>query len=84
MKRAEKQLAAIEADFAKNLDLLNEEEFKRANEARREEQAQLQARLEELASSLTAQSLRHDAIAPTSPRFVPLDSRPLSRQQSHR
>ena len=63
MKRVEKQLAAIEADFAKNLDLLNEEEFKRANEARREEQAQLQARLEELASSLTAQSLRHDAVA---------------------
>ena len=59
LKRVEKQLAAIEADFAKNLDLLkrellNEEEFKRANETRREEQAQLQARLEELASSLTA------------------------------
>ena len=32
-------------------------------EARREEQARLQARLEELASSLTAQSLRHDAVA---------------------
>ena len=68
LHRVEKQLAAIEADFAKNLDLLkrellNEEEFKRANEARREEQAQLQARLEELASSLTAQSQRHDAVA---------------------
>ena len=68
LKRVEKQLAGIEADFAKNLDLLkrellNEEEFKRANETRREEQAQLQARLEELASSLTAQSVRHDAVA---------------------
>jgi hypothetical protein len=64
---APKLEAAIEADFAKNLDLLkrdllNEEEFKQANEARPEEQAQLQARLEELASSLTAQSQRHDAV----------------------
>ena len=63
-----KQLGAIEADFNKNLDLLkrellNEDEFKRANEARREEHAQLQARREELVSSLTAQSERHDAVA---------------------
>jgi len=43
--------------------MIGNEEFKRANEARREEQAQLQARLEELASPLTAQSLRHDAVA---------------------
>jgi site-specific DNA recombinase len=67
LKRVEKQLGVIEADFAKNLDLLkrellNEDEFKRANEARREEQAQLQARREELVSSLAAQSERHDAV----------------------
>jgi hypothetical protein len=63
LNRVDNQLAAIEADFAKNLDLLNEEEFKRGNEARREEQAQLQARRDELVASLTAQSQRHGAVA---------------------
>ena len=42
LKRVEKQLAVIETDFNKNLDLLkrellNEDEFRPANEARREE-----------------------------------------------
>ena len=67
LRRVEKQLAAIETDFAKNLDLLkrdilNDDEFKKANETRRQERSQLEARQEELTSSLLAQAERHDAV----------------------
>ncbi|MDA1036007.1 MAG: hypothetical protein O3B65_03890 [Chloroflexi bacterium] len=43
--------------------MINDEEFQKANEARREERGTLETRREELSSSLVAQAERHDAIA---------------------
>lgn len=67
LRRIGKQLTAIEADFDKNLDLLkrdilNDDEFTKANEARRQERSQLEARQVGLASKLRAQAERHDAV----------------------
>lgn len=55
------------ADFARKLDLpkrdiLNDDKFKEANEARRLERSQLEARQQELTSSLQAQAERHDTV----------------------
>ena len=58
----------IEADFDKNLDLLkrellNEEEFRRVNEARREERSQLEGRHEELAAAVADQEARQEGVS---------------------
>ena len=58
----------IEADFDKNLDLLkrellNEEEFRRVNEARREERSQLEGRHEELAAAAADQHSRQEGVS---------------------
>ena len=67
MRRVDKRLVEIEADFDKNVDLLkrgllNEEEFRRVNEARREERAQLEGRREELATALADQASRQEGV----------------------
>ena len=64
-----KRLEAVEADFDKNLDLLkrsvlNENEFQRANEARREEHARLEGRRDELTEWLEAQNERQETVGP--------------------
>ena len=53
LKSVERRLAEVEADFAKNLallkrDVLDEAEFRTANEARRDERARLTGRQTEL------------------------------------
>ena len=64
MKR---RFAEVEADFAKNLallkrDVLNEEEFRKANEARREERTRLGARQAELSEWVAQQHDREEAV----------------------
>ena len=66
--RVDKRLVEIDADFDKNLDLLkrdllNEEEFRRVNEARREERAQLAGRREELAAAVADQASRQQGVS---------------------
>ena len=61
LQRVKRRLGELEADFDKNLelhkrDVLNEEEFRRANELRREERARLESRHEELVGWLAVQS----------------------------
>ena len=68
LQGVEKRLAAIEVDFDKNLellkrDVLNETEFRKANEARREERGLLEARRDELVDLLSAQHQRDEAAA---------------------
>jgi hypothetical protein len=53
LRQVERRLAEVEADFAKNLellkrDVLNEEEFNKANVARRDERVRLTGRQTEL------------------------------------
>lgn len=57
--RLEKRLAALDADFHKNLELLkkgllNDEEFSKANEQRRDERASTEIRLAELREHLSS------------------------------
>ena len=59
LKQVERRLAEAEADFAKNLTLLkrevlDEEEFRKANEARRDERTRLTRRQTELAGWLAS------------------------------
>ena len=68
LRRVDKRLVEIEADFDKNLDLLkrdvlNEEEFRRVNEARREERTQLEGRREELAAAVADQASRQEGVS---------------------
>ena len=58
----------IEADFHQNVDLLkrdllNEEEFRRVNEARREERWRLEGRREELAAAVADQLSRQEGVS---------------------
>ena len=67
LKQVERRLAEVEADFAKNLallkrDVLDEEEFRKANEARREERARLTDRQTELSEWLAQQRDRQEAV----------------------
>ena len=75
LRRVDKRLADIEADFHKNVDLLkrdllNEEEFRRVNEARREERSHLEGRREELASSGRSGLTPGRRIRPTRPHQI--------------
>ena len=68
LRRVDKRLVEIEADFDKNLDLLkrdllNEEEFRRVNEARREERSQLEGRREGLAAAVADQVSRQGGVS---------------------
>ena len=68
MRRVDKRLADIEADFDKNVDLLkrdllNEEEFRKLNEARREERSELEGRREELAAAVADQASRQEGMS---------------------
>ena len=74
LKSVERRLAEVEADFAKNLallkrDVLDEEEFRKANEARRDERARLTGRQTELTEWLAQQDERQEAVG-TLPRRV--------------
>ena len=67
LKQVERRLAEVEADFAKNLellkrDVLDEEEFRKANGARRDERARLDARQADLAEWLAQQHERQEAV----------------------
>ena len=67
LKQVERRLAEVEADFAKNLallkrDVLDEEEFRKANEARRDERTRLTARQTELTEWLEQQHQRQEAV----------------------
>ena len=68
LRSVDKRLVKIEADFDKNVDLLkhdllNEEEFRRLNEARREERSQLAGRREELAAAVADQEARQEGVS---------------------
>lgn len=69
LAKLEKKLAALDSDFHKNLDLLkkgllNEEEFGKANERRRDERAATESRLAELREeSEAAESAKESAAA---------------------
>ena len=87
LRQVERRIAELEADFAKNLELLkrevlNEEEFRAANEARREERAWLEKRQAEGSTWLDQQHQRQDAVDTLPTRvgsflddFQPLDVR---------
>ena len=67
LKSVERRLAEVEADFAKNLallkrDVLDEEEFRKANGARRDERARLTGRQTELTEWLAQQRERQEAV----------------------
>ncbi|MCH8198871.1 MAG: recombinase family protein, partial [Chloroflexi bacterium] len=67
LKGVERRLAEVEADFAKNLallkrDVLDEAEFRTANEARRDERARLTGRQTELTAWLAQQRERQEAV----------------------
>ncbi len=67
LRQVDRRLAEVEADFAKNLallkrDVLDEEEFRKANEARRDERARLTGRQTELAEWLANQRSRQEAV----------------------
>ena len=67
LKQVERRLAEVEADFAKNLallkrDVLDEEEFRKANEARRDERTRLTGRQTELTEWLAQQRERHETV----------------------
>ena len=67
LKQVERRLAEVEGDFAKNLgllkrDVLDEEEFRAANEARRDERARLTGRQTELSERLAGQRERQEAV----------------------
>jgi hypothetical protein len=65
--RTEKRLAALDADFHKNLDLLkdgilNEREFSAANEKRRDERASTEMRLAELREEIAAAESARESV----------------------
>ena len=67
LRQVERRLHEVEADFTKNLELLkrgvlNEEEFRKANEARRDERARLTGRQVELTGWLQEQHERQDTV----------------------
>ena len=67
MRQVERRLHEVEADFTKNLELLkrgvlNEEEFRRANEVRRDDRARLTGQQVELTDWLQRQHERQDAV----------------------
>ena len=67
LKQVERRLAEVEADFAKNLallkrDVLDEAEFRKANEARRDERTRLTGRQTELTAWLAQQRERQEAV----------------------
>ncbi len=67
LRQIEKRLIAIEVDFAKNLellkrDVLNEQEFRRANVDRRDERSRLTGHQSELADWLAQQHERQEAV----------------------
>ena len=89
LKQVERRLAEVEADFAKNLallkrDVLDEEEFRKANEARRDERARLMGRQTELAEWLTEQRDRQEAVGtlPTRVRSFLKDVQALDTRRS--
>ncbi len=68
LRRVDKRLQEIEVDFDKNVDLLkrdllNEEEFRKLNEARREERSRLEGRRGELAAAVTDQVSRQEGVS---------------------
>ena len=68
MRRVDRRLVEIEADFGKNVDLLkrdllNEAEFRKLNEARREERSELEGRREELVATVADQVSRQDGVS---------------------
>ena len=67
LKQVERRLAEVEADFVKNLELLKREvldkqEFRKANEARRDERVKLTGRQTELGDWLAQQHERQEAV----------------------
>ena len=67
LKQVERRLAEVEADFAKNLTLLkrevlDEDEFRKANEARRDERTRLTGRQTELTEWLAQQHERLETV----------------------
>ena len=67
LSRTEKQLADLEADFHKNLDLLKkelltEEEFGAANAKRRDERAKTEMRLADLRDEISTAESAHDSL----------------------
>ena len=68
LRQIDKRLIAIEVDFAKNLellkrDVLNEEEFRTANENRRAERDRLRVQQTELTEWLSGKHERQEAVA---------------------
>ena len=89
LHRVNQRLVQIEADFDKNLKLLkrsvlNENEFQRANEVRREERARLEGRRDELTEGLEAQNERQEAVGalPTRVRSFLKDVQALDARQA--
>ncbi len=67
LRQVERRLAEVEADFAKNLallkrDVLDEDEFRKANEVRRDDRTRLTGRQMELAEWLARQHERQEAV----------------------
>jgi DNA invertase Pin-like site-specific DNA recombinase len=68
LRQVERRLTEVEADFTKNLDLLkrevlNEEEFNKANVARRDERARLTGRQTELTAWVAQQHDRQEVVS---------------------
>jgi len=89
LRQIEKRLIAIEVDFAKNLellkrDVLNEEEFRRANEERRADRERLVAQQTELTEWLAQQHERQEAVGtlPTRVRSFLQDVQSLDVRRS--
>ena len=86
---SEKRLIAIEVDFTKNLELLkrevlNEEEFRGANEHRRADRERLKAQQAELSEWLSGQHERQEAVGtlPTRVRSFLQDVQPLNTRRA--
>ena len=76
LRQVQRRLAGVEADFAKNLellkrDVLNEEEFNSANVARRDERARLTGGQAELTAWLTQQHDRQAVVTALPSRVRP-------------
>ena len=89
LKSVERRLAEVEADFAKNLallkrDVLDEDEFRKANEARRDERARLTGRQTELTEWLAQQRERQAAVGslPTRVRSILKDFQSLETRRA--
>ena len=68
LRKVERRLAEVEADFTKNLellkrDVLNEGEFRKANEGRRDERARLTGRQTELIAWVSQQHERQEIVS---------------------